>query len=158
LWSRAKLSSRRALLLLAMVVAMALISISAPMKKCSYCGRENTDAATQCIECGTDEFADPVAQPARIGSPGQAQQTPDTLAPDYPKPIVVLGIWVIFLPTLFGNLSLALVALFGEFGILPGVFCFFLALGCAAICGYALYRAIKNYQIHRDRLFLEMAE
>src|ERR1017187_5846324 len=32
------------------------------MKKCSYCGRENPDEATQCRECGTQEF-DVVALP-----------------------------------------------------------------------------------------------
>jgi hypothetical protein len=26
------------------------------MKTCSYCGRENTNEAVQCAECGTDEF------------------------------------------------------------------------------------------------------
>ena len=26
------------------------------MKTCIYCGRENTDEAVQCAECGTDEF------------------------------------------------------------------------------------------------------
>lgn len=26
------------------------------MKTCSYCGRENTDEAVNCAECGTDEF------------------------------------------------------------------------------------------------------
>jgi len=39
------------------------------MKTCSYCGRENEDAATQCIECAEDflpqEKADPqLADPA----------------------------------------------------------------------------------------------
>jgi Putative prokaryotic signal transducing protein len=31
------------------------------MKKCSYCGRENSDEASHCFECGT-EF-DPIAPP-----------------------------------------------------------------------------------------------
>lgn len=26
------------------------------MKTCTYCGRENRDEATQCMECGTDQF------------------------------------------------------------------------------------------------------
>ena len=26
------------------------------MKKCAYCGRENSDDAVRCSECGTDEF------------------------------------------------------------------------------------------------------
>ncbi|HEY0457002.1 MAG TPA: zinc-dependent peptidase [Verrucomicrobiae bacterium] len=29
------------------------------MKSCAYCGRENTDSALQCLECGTDEFKNP---------------------------------------------------------------------------------------------------
>ena len=29
------------------------------MKKCAYCGRENEDTATNCVECGTAEFATP---------------------------------------------------------------------------------------------------
>src|ERR1043166_98917 len=33
------------------------------MKTCAYCGRENPDAATLCIECGTDEFKTPGQPP-----------------------------------------------------------------------------------------------
>jgi len=28
------------------------------MKLCAYCGRENTDEAIRCTECGTEEFKD----------------------------------------------------------------------------------------------------
>ncbi len=28
--------------------------MGARMKRCSYCGRENDDAAVRCVECGTD--------------------------------------------------------------------------------------------------------
>lgn len=33
------------------------------MKACSYCGRENEDEASRCVECGT-EFPSGAAQPA----------------------------------------------------------------------------------------------
>ncbi len=33
------------------------------MKRCSYCGRENTDDAVSCRECGTTEFAKPILPP-----------------------------------------------------------------------------------------------
>src|SRR5690349_21126203 len=33
------------------------------MKACSYCGRENTDSATSCRECGKDEFGSPARVP-----------------------------------------------------------------------------------------------
>ena len=29
-------------------------SMGSHMKRCSYCGRENDDAAVRCVECGTD--------------------------------------------------------------------------------------------------------
>jgi hypothetical protein len=35
------------------------------MKICAYCGRENDDAAVQCLECGTDEFK----RGARVDAP-----------------------------------------------------------------------------------------
>jgi hypothetical protein len=31
------------------------------MKKCTYCGHENSDTETHCWECGTQEFENPVA-------------------------------------------------------------------------------------------------
>ena len=42
------------------------------MKKCSYCGRENQDAALNCIECGT-EFGTEPAIPAPTGPPSDIQ-------------------------------------------------------------------------------------
>jgi len=44
------------------------------VKTCSYCGRENSDDATQCSECGTDEFATPVPAPSQ---PPVSQRGPD---------------------------------------------------------------------------------
>jgi hypothetical protein len=38
------------------------------MKNCSYCGRENQDAAISCLECGT-EFVSEESQPP-TGEPG----------------------------------------------------------------------------------------
>src|SRR5882672_7905903 len=39
------------------------------MKPCAYCGRENQDEATHCLECGTGEFvpATPPAPPEKFG-------------------------------------------------------------------------------------------
>jgi hypothetical protein len=34
------------------------------MKKCPYCGRENDDAATRCVQCGSAAFAQPAPAPA----------------------------------------------------------------------------------------------
>jgi hypothetical protein len=41
------------------------------MKKCSYCGRENDDAAVACSNCGTPmtEGDTPSAQPTKVGCP-----------------------------------------------------------------------------------------
>jgi len=47
------------------------------MKKCSYCGRENEDAATVCGECGT-EFKAPEMSPeeeAKLKDPAEALVT-----------------------------------------------------------------------------------
>ena len=35
------------------------------MKTCAYCGRENAEAATHCVECGTEEFSPAGAPPPK---------------------------------------------------------------------------------------------
>lgn len=47
------------------------------MKECAYCGRENSDEATRCRECGTDEFkvvasAHPQAEPVTPASDSES--------------------------------------------------------------------------------------
>ena len=59
------------------------------VKKCSYCGRENVDDATQCRECGTSEFVVPAPAPTRSriehdkGEP-EATTLPEDSIPELP--------------------------------------------------------------------------
>ena len=39
------------------------------MKTCTYCGRENTDEAVACAECGTDQFKAAGADGGPVGEP-----------------------------------------------------------------------------------------
>jgi hypothetical protein len=47
------------------------------MKVCSYCGRENKDSATSCVECGTDGFK---SDAAVAPEPSQAGASPPDLS------------------------------------------------------------------------------
>ena len=117
------------------------------MKKCSYCGREKIDAAARCVECGITDTEQ--ARPKN--------RTLETLVRDYPKPIVVVGLWMMFLPGFVANSLVVLGSLFGAREVFPGALYFVLSAGGALICGYALHRSVKNYQIHRARLLREQA-
>ena len=120
------------------------------MKKCSYCGGENVDAAARCVECGTDQFTD--ADQGRLKS-----RRRETLVRDYPKPIVVVGLWIMFLPGFVGGSAGVLGSLFGAREAFLGVPSFVFSAAATLICGYALHRSVKNYKIHRARLLRERA-
>src|SRR5436190_22754143 len=113
------------------------------MKKWSYCGRENADSAERCIECATDQFV--------AGVRPVVSRRRDTLVRDYPKPIVVVGLWTLYLPGFVANGAAVLACLVGAFGAREGLLFLVLSGGGATICSYALYRSIKNYRIHRAR-------
>ena len=41
------------------------------MKRCAYCGKENTDEATNCAECGTSEFRSTNSSPQSPDESGE---------------------------------------------------------------------------------------
>ncbi|PYJ57319.1 MAG: hypothetical protein DME24_19570 [Verrucomicrobia bacterium] len=61
------------------------------MKKCVYCGRENSDDATECRECGTLEFVvpGPGSTQSRVeqgkGEPGETNRSESSI-PELPIP------------------------------------------------------------------------
>jgi len=124
------------------------------MKDCSYCGCENADTAARCIQCGTDEFVD-----AAVGDglSTSAQKGRMALVRDYPKPIVVVGLWIFYLPGFVANSCAALACLLSGMDFLPGLLWFLISGALAVFCGYALYRSVKNYKIHRARFLRELA-
>jgi membrane protease YdiL (CAAX protease family) len=54
------------------------------MKKCAYCGRENTDDANFCCACGNPEFATPHPAPAQAILEATTQEISATTAPAEP--------------------------------------------------------------------------
>jgi membrane protease YdiL (CAAX protease family) len=54
------------------------------MKKCSYCGRENTDDANFCRECGNSEFVTPHPAPAQAIFEAGTPEIAATTTPDEP--------------------------------------------------------------------------
>lgn len=62
-----------------------------------------------------------------------------------PKPLVLAGVWVLFLPGLVANSIVIFSVLDGAIGGGTGVIGFWLALGGGAICYTMLYRVTRNY-------------
>ena len=56
------------------------------MKSCGYCGRENQDDATHCIECGTLEFVGPLLP---LASSQQKVEPVDEVLDQSPRPSAV---------------------------------------------------------------------
>lgn len=59
------------------------------MKRCSYCGRDSDDAATSCLECGTEQFVQP---PETLG-PGTSPSTVPTAVKWFR---LYAGFWCLF--------------------------------------------------------------
>jgi len=63
------------------------------MKKCSNCGCENPDAATQCCQCGTPGFkiaAPPIIRPLESGKVCSSFKAPLSL-----RILIALGVWLV---------------------------------------------------------------
>jgi hypothetical protein len=120
---------------------------------CPHCLAPNAERSDFCRECGT-----PLTSHAETDPLGQIRATGDTYlkAIDSPvKPIVVIGMWLIFGPMAAGGVGLLLWFSIGiatnPFGPVTiqsvfGVIIFIgLSTGMAAICSTVLYRTTRNY-------------
>jgi hypothetical protein len=126
------------------------------MKKCTYCGRENSDDVARCVECGTTGLLVPDLPPTTTETGDEKVVKLETLVRDRPKFIIVAGIWAIYLPGLLGNILILFTVLTGTISGIPGVLLLLLSVGCGALCAYLLYRVVKNYNIHKQRAADEM--
>ena len=124
------------------------------MKNCAYCGRENSDEATHCAECGSAFTGSSRApSPTKYSEAERAEF--DKLLRDRPKLVIVMGIWAIFLPELLTNLLVIYLAISGPADNRASFLYVWLALGYCVFSSYVLYRVIKNYTIHKKRLETE---
>jgi len=129
------------------------------MKRCNYCGAQNSEDAVHCCECSSSDLVSesspsPPASPKLMrAAAGQA----DLLPRDRPKLVIVLGIWAFFLTGLVANLMVFFAVFTGWFSesnewLILG----FTVIG-SGVCIYMLYRATRNYKIHRRRSAEEQA-
>jgi hypothetical protein len=124
------------------------------MKNCAYCGRENSDEATHCAECGS-AFTASLTVPAPTNYSEAERVEFDKLVHDRPKLVIVMGIWAIFLPELLTNCLVIYMVLCGPADNRTSFLYVWLALGYCSLSGYVLYRVIKNYMIHKKRVETE---
>jgi hypothetical protein len=62
-----------------------------------------------------------------------------------PKLVLVIGVWVLFLPGLIGNALVLWSVFHGQLVGIKGVAALWLALAAGAVCAVMLYRVSKNY-------------
>lgn len=109
---------------------------------CHACLTRNSRAAAFCRKCGT-----PIGAVATI-DPLQSIQAEGFLlrkaTEGRPKPIILLGIWILHLPVLVGCIGVAIYLILNQRGW--GNFVFFWgAVGVAYLAFMILYRTTKNY-------------
>ena len=121
------------------------------MKKCAYCRRQNQDDAAYCTGCGTSEF---VLSNSGSGTP-RVEETAvpeeEVLVRDRPKLIIVVAIWLMYVPGLAANILVLILVLRGAIRGILGVFSFLVSIGGGALCVYLLRRVVKNYNIQKKR-------
>jgi hypothetical protein len=65
------------------------------MKKCSYCGRENPDEATQCSGCGTQEFKVEISPTIPPQEKSKMQNSPSFKVPFLLRVSIAISVWFI---------------------------------------------------------------
>ena len=109
---------------------------------CPSCQALNNRRAEFCHKCGA-----PLGPVATL-DPMQTIQAEGFLlrkaTEGRPSRIVLIGIWIVFLPCLVGTVYSAIRLLFGERGSF-GFFFFWGSIGLSIIAFMILYRVTKNY-------------
>ena len=116
------------------------------MKRCGYCGRENTDEAAACCECGTS-FAAPSTEPEEAGrsEPAPARRT---------KRVLILTAWGL---ALLGMLPIGVLPFMNPLIIISmpvGLWGFFTEKEpkpWSLIAGWAFYAAVVTILVKAKR-------
>lgn len=109
---------------------------------CPSCQTINEQSAIFCRKCGA-----PIGAVATL-DPVQTIQAQGFLfrkaTEGRPRPMVLLGIWILFLPALVGSVYFAIHIILNRYGF-SDFFFFWGAIGLAYIGFKVLYRTTKNY-------------
>jgi hypothetical protein len=109
---------------------------------CVSCLTQNTQAAAFCRKCGS-----PIGAVATL-DPMQTIQAEGFLfrkaLEGRPRPIVVLGVWILFFPMLALSVGFAIHLIFNPSGFSDFVF-FWAFVGLAYAAFVILYRVTRNY-------------
>src|SRR5215510_6429799 len=124
-------------------------STNNPDVRCATCQTLNGRFESFCRNCGS-----PISATATL-TPVSIVQTEGLLfrkALDYPPgPIVLIGIWLLFLPMFVFGVYLAISVIFTQHGLL-GFFSFWMLVGMSYIAFMFLYRFTKKYIVARRSL------
>ena len=114
---------------------------------CTSCLFPNVPGTPFCKRCGAAiDFISTIGPLEHIYAEGHAYRQ---AVEGRPKPIILVGMWLLFLPSLLG----ALVIMFS--GRHAGFLFFFLGGGLAWICVTMLYRVTKNFIRRQPQRFDE---
>ena len=109
---------------------------------CASCLAQNYESASHCQSCGYQLDSTSTLDPLKtIQAEGFMLRK---ATEGKPKFIVVLGIWIIFLPFLAAGIALAVSQIFDGGGFAGFVF-FWLGIGLAYAGFIMLYRTTRNY-------------
>lgn len=117
------------------------------IKPCMACFAPNDEDATVCSECGAPFGGDGSLVPLGIArSEGQMWQKLATGPSGVKRPTVVIliGVWVIFLPLLATGIAVAVDQIYDRNGFFSFLF-FWLGAGITLISLNFLYRVTKGY-------------
>jgi hypothetical protein len=113
---------------------------------CVSCLAQNAQSAPFCQQCGA-----PIGAMATV-DPVQTIQTEGFLLrkalEGRPKPIVFLGLWILYLPMLLAGAGIAIYMIVNGRGLAAFVF-FWAGMGLASFGFFVLYRATRNYLTKR---------
>lgn len=115
---------------------------------CVSCLAQNEQFTAFCRQCGA-----PISATATV-DPLQTIQAEGFLLrkalEGRPKPIVFLGIWILYLPVLGAGVGIAIYMILNGRGWANFIF-FWAGMGLASFAFVVLYRATKNYLTMRKR-------